>query len=599
MKRSYSSGFFEPKKSKFYNFLLLQEKYNKTNEQLLDYIKSKERTINISNKKPILNIRLYNNSLINIFNKINDEYFFIQDFLKLIIMSEKRDTISIESKESFDKYITLLDNKTCFNIKKSYNNDDNNRIQISKKSLLLIFKLLGIKFGEEILFSYIEIMIYEEITEYHFEEYKNLGELIYNIYNNTFGKNSFYILNNNNNIVYPITNYSIKKITNMLNINDTNINNNKFFRFLLKDINVKLYREKNKYLLERLSNKNDYKFIYNKYHDNYSNCHIIDKWKNIENNNIISRMQKSNIIELNDFLFSTEQLLNKTLSNLEKNKRDLHIKISNENNYFIPIKDINHNTKYINLQYIKLINKKLLLYNPKDNYNQFMCHIPDFTGKMSSISINNEEINNNYLDSSTEKYICILNNNTKYLVKVNNIQNLLNNYKIINKKYQFNIELPEKEEKKFSFNEIKINEQSKIRSVEGKIIKTYKKNIVNNNNNNVISNEIKNNNEEGKQKINKLILNISEEPNDIIKDINDKKFQSKFSLYNNFNYKERRNSEFVNSETNDSNDSVQRISKLMQFENGFNIFPEKGLFFINKVIKIKKKDKNKKVKKDI
>ena len=257
MKRSYSSGFFEPKKSKFYNFILLQEKYNKTNEQLLDYIKSKERTINISNKKPLLNIKLYNNSLINIFNKINDEYFFIQDFLKLIIISEKRDTIYIESKESFDKYITLLNNKTCFNIKKSYNNDDNNRIQISKKSLLLIFKLLGIKFGEEILFSYIEIMTYEEITEYHFEEYKNIGELIYNIYNNTFGKNSFYILNNNNNnnnnIVCPITNYSIKKITNMLNINVTNINNNKFFRFLLKDINVKIYREKNKYLLERLS----------------------------------------------------------------------------------------------------------------------------------------------------------------------------------------------------------------------------------------------------------------------------------------------------------------------------------------------------------
>ena len=310
---------------------------------------------------------------------------------------------------------------------------------------MLIFKHLGIKFNEEV-FNYVEIMIFEEITVYHFDEYKNLGELIYSIYNNEFGKNCFYIMKKKNIILSPITNYSIKKITNMLNINNKNINNNNYFKFIINDKIVKTYRENNECLLEKLSIENDYKYLYNKYHNNINN-NIINKWKDIEKHNFIPRMKKSDIIDLNNFLFSGEQLLNKTLSNLEKNKSNINIKISNGNNYFIPIKDIKDNTKYISIQYIKLINKQLLLYNPEDNYNKFICRIPDFNGKIESISVNNEEINKYYLNSSTEKYIGILINNKKYLIKVNSIKNLLNNYKIINQKYQFNIEFPKKEEK--------------------------------------------------------------------------------------------------------------------------------------------------------
>ena len=400
---------------------------------------------------------------------------------------------------------------------------------------MLIFKHLGIKFNEEV-FNYVEIMIFEEITVYHFDEYKNLGELIFSIYNNEFGKNCFYIMKKKNTILCPITNYSIKKITNMLNINNKNINNNNFFKFIINDKIVKTYRENNECLLEKLSIENDYKYLYNKYHNNV-NKNIINKWKDIEKHNFIPRMKKSDIIDLNNFLFSGEQLLNKTLSNLEKNKSNINIKISNGNNYFIPIKDIKDNTKYISIQYIKLINKQLLLYNPEDNYNKFICRIPDFNGKIESISVNNEEINKYYLNSSTEKYIGILINNKKYLIKVNSIKNLLNNYKIINQKYQFNIEFPKKEEKKCFFNEIKINEQNKIRSVEGKIIKTCLTKSMSNNN--FIINERKFS-EENKGKNDESFINESEEQNDIITKRKVQIFKSRFSDYNNYFFNKKK-----------------------------------------------------------
>jgi len=596
MKKSFSSGFFTRKKnSALYNYFCLQDKYNKTNDQLINFIKSKERTIVISKKKSNLNIKLYNNSFINIFKKINDKSFYIQDFVKLIIISEKRDTVSIESREYFDKYINLLNNRKYFFIyikrcKDKFN--EKNKIKISKISLKLIFKYLGVKFGEEI-FNFLEIMIYEEIIAYHFDEYKNLGELIYSIYNNTFGKNNFYIFNNKNFILCPITNYSIKTITSMLNINDNNINNNKYFKFKIKDINVLFYGEKNKNLLKKLLMKNDYKFIYKKYH---SDGGMIKKWKKIEKDNNLSRIKKPNIIEFNDFLFSAEQLLNKTLSKIVKNKRNLNIKISNENNYFIPIKDINNKIRYINLQYIKLINKKLLLYNQKDNYNKFNCFIPDYIGKITSISVNNEEINNNYLNSSSDKYIGILNKNKKYLVKVNNLKNLLNNYKILNKKYCFNIELPSKEDKKFSFNEIDINEQVKIRSVEGKIIKAYKKNILNNNEKKNIINENIKNNDDNIKEMNPLFLRMSVDNKDIVKSRNNKKILLNLKLGNTIS--ERRYNEYIYSDTNESTDSGNQMNKSINLTKSYNILPEKEYHYINKVIKIIKKDRKNKDKKD-
>jgi hypothetical protein len=55
----------------------------------------------------------------------------------------------------------------------------------------------------------------------------------------------------------------------------------------------------------------------------------------------------------------------------------------------------------------------------------------------------------------------------------------------------------------------------------------------------------------------------------------------------------------MNNESNDSIDSGNRISKSMQLDNNFSIFPDKEFYLVNKVTRFKKKEKNKKDKKDI
>ena len=117
MKKSNSSS--NLKKSK--NFTLsqyfsLQDKYVKTNDQLLNYIKSTKCKITAINNYPCFRIKLNKNSLLQICKKINDKFFFLQEYLKLVINSEKRESVFLESQEYLDKYINLINYLNFFSI---------------------------------------------------------------------------------------------------------------------------------------------------------------------------------------------------------------------------------------------------------------------------------------------------------------------------------------------------------------------------------------------------------------------------------------------------------------------------------------------------
>ena len=548
---------------------------NLFNTQIKNFLQSTKNKIIISKNKSNINfnIKLQNKSLIKIFDKINDKDFYIQDFLKLSMISEIRDTISLESKEIFDKCINLLNNCKLFYIilkRKSIC-----KIKISKTSLKLLFKYLGIEFGEEV-FNYLEIMIYQEITTYHFDEYENIDELLFNIYNNNFGKNNFYIYNNKNNDLSPISNYSIKTILNMLNKSDKENVDHKYFVFKIKDKNILLLEEMNKNLLDKLLLENDYKFLYNKYN---SNGGLVNDWKYIEQNNIILRQKKSDLIEFDNYLLSAEELLRNVMSKMEQYKKDFNKKISNDNNIFIQIKDMNNNIKYINIQYIKLINRKYTYYN--DKYSSFTLEydIPDYLGENISLSLNKEEINNYLLQPESSKFISILNNDKKYLIKVEFLKNLLNNWKSFGEKYIFDIEYPLKEEKELSLNEITIDEQNKIKNIICKVNNGNKNDKSNNNNFKKVDYLfLKEKNEEKDGKCSSGNLGIN------------------YHLSSDFNG--RKYSELLNSETNDSNDSEFKMNKSMYLINNYNILPEKDFYAIHKVVKIIKKDKKRKGKKE-
>ena len=632
MKKSYSTNFLKkPNNSTLGKYFSLQKKYIKTNEQLNNFIKGTNGKINISKIMPNFNIKVGNNSLIEIFHKINDKYLYIQDYLEIIIISQNRETISLESKENYDKYINLLNQKNTYNVIKIKNTNNNNKIKLSKKSLKLIFKLLGIKFDDEV-FNYIQLTIYQEITAYHFEDYQNLEELLHNIYNNNFGKNNFYVYNTKKEIISPISNYSIKKIIDMKNT--SNNTNNKYFIFKIKDKIILLFEEKNKKFLDTLLNQNDYKFICNKF---YKNEGLINKWTKLEKNNSLSRIKKPNLMDLENFLLSAEELLNGLPFKIQKCKNDFNEKILNENNFFIQIKDINHNIKYVNNQYIQYLYEKMLEYDKIYCKYIIELKIKDYLNEDVFISMNNEKINNYFKKPVEEKYICFKHINNKFLVKKQLLENLLKNWNILNKKYKIKIVSPKEEEKEFCLNEINIDELNEIQNKEGIInlknptnkIKYVKKQIKKEGNNNNISNNKNNNNILFNKNLNHInnnnynnndnhINNKNDNNNININHLNNKnninikqkemeslflrnesegQIESRYINYLNLNnslddkYNQRKSSELLNNDSTDSNDSINKINRSMFLLNSFNFLPDKDFYSIHKVIKVIKRDK--------
>jgi len=577
MKKTKSSNLFRRTKELLLdNYFYFNDNFKR--RKIEKFIKSKKKQfkiINSSKTKNNYNINLENESLNNIFNKIDNKYIYIQDYIQLIIISQRKDTISLELRESYDRYIKIFDRHESFDIViKKINEYDKNIIKLSQKSLMLIFQYQSIRLWEDII-GYLEIMIYEEYSSTSLGNFDNYNEIIYNIYNDNIGKNNFYIFNNNNDVLSPISNYSIKRIFNLLitnprNSTNSNTNDIKYCKIKMKDSHVLFYEENNKKVLNKIAMKNDYKYLYNKYHDNGG---IINKWEIIEKNNLLNRQKRPNIMEFNYFLFPTENLLNDTLLKLDKTKNNLQTKISDENNYFLCVKDVNNNLRYINYQYIKLFYSKSLYYNQKDVQYIFTFDVKDYLGKSVTISLNKSQINNLKTNPITDKYICLSKNSNKYLIKVDFLKNNLKNWKILNKKYKF--EIPSKEEKIISMNEIIIDQPQKISTIQGKIFKETKK-----------ENEYKIENNREKNKINNLKIDII--LNKIKIEQKEEKSRNNEELntnYSNGHLKDRTHSESLINETtvpeNKTNKSIYLLSS-------FNTLPEKDIYIIRRGIKITK-----------
>ena len=235
MKKTKSSNLFRRTKELLLdNYFYFNDNFKR--RKIENFVKSKKKKFNIINSfktKNNYNIKLENESLNNIFNKINNKYIYIQDYIQLIIISQRKDTISLELRESYDKYIKIFDRHDSFDIViKKRNEYDKNIIKLSKKSLMLIFQYQSIRVWEDII-SYLEIMIYEEYSSTALCNFDNFNDVIFNIYNDNIGKNNFYIFNNNNNVLSPISNYSIKRIFNMLITNPRNSTNSNANDFIL------------------------------------------------------------------------------------------------------------------------------------------------------------------------------------------------------------------------------------------------------------------------------------------------------------------------------------------------------------------------------
>ena len=196
MKKTKSSNLFiRTKELLLDNYFYFNDNFKR--RKIENFLKSKKKQFNVINSfksKNNYNINLESESLNIIFNKINNKYIYAQDYIQLIIISQSKDIISLELRESYDKYIKIFDRHESFDIiVKKRNEYDKRNIKISQKSLMIIFKYQSIRLWEDII-SYLEIMIYEEYSAIALCNFDNYNEVVYNIYNDNIGKIFLYYL---------------------------------------------------------------------------------------------------------------------------------------------------------------------------------------------------------------------------------------------------------------------------------------------------------------------------------------------------------------------------------------------------------------------
>ena len=380
----------------------------------------------------------------------------------------------------------------------------------------------------------------------------------------------------------------------MKSITQENNTKSKYFIFKIKDSMTGLLEEKNKKIIDKLSIKNENKILYDKLHKNEG---LTKKWMRIEEKNALSRLKKPDLLDFENYLLYGDELLYNNSDNIEKYKNDFKEKISDDNNHFIQIKDINDTIRYVNYQYIKLLHKKSIEY--KDIYSKYVLElkIKDYLNHEILFCMNNEEINDYILKPIDERYIdiCIPKQNERFLVKKQFLEILLEEWKISNGKYKIKTEYPKKEEKYICLSEIVIDKINEIEYIEGIITikkaihkkKNIKKEDINNLN--INDGDINNNNNEDNKNIGSLHLSMEQEKGE-------NKSRNKKYINLNFNT-DKKSSELSNNEANDSFDSLN-MNRSMFLLNSLNSMPEKDFYSINRVIKVikrnrKKKDKNK------
>ena len=382
------------------------EKFIKVNENLFEYIIKTNPPIVINNDKFNSEINIKNNSLIKIIKQANlDNEFKV--YLTMQIVSEKINFETYSSKNlSFNpKTQNYLNQIKTFNIIFPSNKTS---ISLDKKILEKIFYLMNMNYSNDI-FNYIEFIVtqisykYEKKqTSYVLNGVKNLKKLIEE-------NKIFYFLIKNNNISIPLSNYSTQKIFNLFN-------GGKDAKYLL--INYKIKNEEllekeinNKIFLDKLINASDIKNILIKYHTQNKNKEL-----KILQNEKLEKIKEININDLNNYLFQASNKLTEIINQISNKKEEI-IKISENNINQIILINLEGKNKFINKQYLQLIDTK----------NLYSMEIYDY--KNEKVTLTKKNVENITKDNI---YIEIFYDKKYFLVNKNNILKICDSWQTLN-----------------------------------------------------------------------------------------------------------------------------------------------------------------------
>ena len=402
------------------------ENFIKSNQEFFSYLSTKPTTkIYIkkflsSNKNSIsTEIKIKPKSLLQIFNLSS-----LSNEIKLYtLISILLDQVNfVNSEQGLDQYSPEMRN-IINNAKDFYitNRNQNNftEIKVPKKAFVKIFSKMNSNFKINIV-NFIEVTVTR--ISYKFQESLQTFQLKditkYKLLNKKY--KIFYINTKNEHDFLPICCYSLNKIFDMINA-DKNIKN-LFLNLKLNNESYISYEGHNSNYLDKLKN-------------NSENFKIIQKCRNINKNpdflSLHVKQQNFDKIEFNDlnnYLLDVSNKLKEKL-NLIKNKKDMIMNLSsNENNQFIGINDSNNKVKYINNQYLKLINDNIKLNKLKNKLKNY--EVFDYANNKVDLNMKQIEKFNNDLSRKEKIFVEILVNNKKYLVSKNKLLRIYDSWKI-------------------------------------------------------------------------------------------------------------------------------------------------------------------------
>ena len=451
------------------------EQFYERSKKLYDSIQKGVGIIIIKNKLKNINIRIKNKS----FCKIFEQAFLTKNLLSHVINSIVNETqVEVGSSTEFyddnnDSILEIIQSRKDFPVTMAkymnLNHDEKLKKQIflKSKSIKEILTKIGplSETSTYIQISLTQISIEYDSTqikkEYIINRYKFLldSRKVFHIVTNTMKKDK---KENSEVDKYPMSYYSIKKILSMSVEDDKE--KEKYLDLTLYDDYDKKYEKENRLYLDKLVKTGENIEICHKFQKNEKN-----NIKNILENNVeIKRMKKVGNKEIKQCFIDFEEILNKEnkdnnkniddlkekekLEKIENKKKEIGDAINNRYNRFIEIMHNNKDKKYINLQYLDLMEE----FNKKYSKYKIDYYLVK-NDRFKDVLIPVECINNymRYKSEYEKKQFVLVNLNNKenevqYLVSVNDLKKLYNEWTDLKKEQTINTENPQFEEKKIN-----------------------------------------------------------------------------------------------------------------------------------------------------
>ena len=454
---------------------------------LYDCIQKDKGKIYIKNKDKNINIKINNKSFCKIFQQAS----LISDLSNYIIRAIfDETTVEIgSSTELYDdnneKMFQIIKSRNEFPVSLSKYMDLENEQKIKKqiflksKSIKNILSKIG-PLSDTI--TYIEISLTEITVD--IDSTKISTHYIINRYNFlTDNKKTFYVSCNKENELKkcPISYYSIKKIMDLAEKNPNQ--KDQHISFGLANEESKKLEENNRLYLNKLTKGGEYMEIFNKFKENEKiNLENI-LGKKVE----IKRMKKSDNNEMDQIFNTCEEILNKKndkeinnninnidkidkdekLKRIENKKKEIGDAINNRYNRFIEIMHNNKDKKYINLQYLDLMedfNKK----NSKYKIDYYKVKNDRFKDVLIPAECINDYIR--YKTEYEKKQFVLVNlnnaeNEVQYLVNVKDLKKLYDEWTDLEKEQIIDTENPQFEGKKINLEKLNIVDIGQIKEL--------------------------------------------------------------------------------------------------------------------------------------